>query len=126
MFYDYAQIKEELRKHHDPDKRRLIDKWDKISQAECLEDEPFYEYLKKFKIRDMVYKVPDEVSEDFDWPLLSVLTVGSFSCEYHFEYLNCEEDEEIFNHNQLPELYMTVYSCGTSVTKKISELFSFL
>lgn len=125
MLFDYLEFLEELRTHENPEKRKIMERWGRISQADCLEQEPYYEYLKSFEVDDIPYKVPDELKEDFDWKLLFRCVTGSFSSDYHLEYPDPDTTDEIDFEEQLPELYITVKSNGVSVTKKISELWSF-
>ncbi len=125
MLFNYKDYLEELSTHENPVKRQIIERWRTISQAKCLEEEPFYDYLKGFEVRDIPYKVPEELQDDFDWQLLFQLVTGSFSSIYHLEYPDPDATDEINPDDQLPELNITVKSGDVTVTKKVSELWSF-
>ncbi len=125
MLFDYAAFVEELRGHENPEKRKIMERWAKISSAQSIEEEPYYAYLSKFKLDDLSFKVPEELSDDFDWHLLFQLVAGSFSSDYQLCYPNPDDSDEFDSENELPELYITVTSGNASVTKTLSELWSF-
>ena len=116
--FDYAEFLEELKNHSDETKREIYEKWIKISNVQKLEDEPFYEYLMQFEA--VPYNVPEELEEDFDWNLLLRLCAASFSSHYKLALPN----DDSFNKN-IAELEITVSSGDQTVTKNISELWSF-
>jgi len=121
MLFNYKEFLDELKE--DENKRELYDKWSQISNAERIEDEPFYEYLQEFS--PIQYKVPVELMNDFDWNLLLQLIVSSFSSSYEIELLY--DDDYIFGIDEivLPELVINVYNGGMCVAKKVSDLWSF-
>lgn len=121
MLFDYYKFKESLRDN--PGKRHIIEKWEKFSKAECIEDEPFYPYLKRFKT--IPYKRPLELEDEFDWALLQQLVSGSFSSEFELTFDEAEDFEPETETDLYPELCITVESNGDKVTKRISELYSF-
>ena len=125
MLFDYAAFIEELRGHENPEKRKIMERWAKISSAQSIEEEPYYAYLSKFKSDDLSFKVPEELSDDFDWHLLFQLVAGSFSSDYQLSYPNPDDSDEFASENELPELYITVTSGNASVTKTLSNLWSF-
>lgn len=127
MLFDYLTFLEELREHQNPEKRKVIERWKKISSANRIEKEPYYAYLNKFKVSDIPYKVPEELSADFNWHLLFQLVAGSFSSDYKLKYPNLGETDtnEFISEKELPELYISVKSGNVSVIKKVSELWSF-
>jgi hypothetical protein len=84
------------------------------SFPETLEECAFFEYLNGFI--EIAYRIPEEMSDSFDWGLLLKLASASFSSEYAF---SIENDDDTL------ELVITVTSGETTVTKKVSELFSF-
>lgn len=127
MLFNYLEFLEELRKHRNPEKRKVIKRWEKISSATRIEEEPFYAYLKKFNMNNISYKVPKKLSTDFDWELLFQLVAGSFSCEYQLTSPNLDKTDTnvVISEKDLPELYISVKSGNASVTKRVSELWSF-
>lgn len=116
---------EELREHENPGKRNMIKRWKKISSAKSVEEEPYYAYLNKFKVKGIPYKVPEEISGDFDWQLLFQLVAASFSSEYELTYPNLDNTDEVISENELPELRITVHSGNSTVTKNVSDLYAF-
>lgn len=116
--FDYREFLEEMKNNSDETKRAIYEKWIKISNAQKLEDEPFYEYLMQFEA--VPYNVPEELEEVFDWNLLLSLCAASFSSRYRLAL----PDEDSPN-KSIAELEITVSSGDQTVTKKISELWSF-
>jgi len=125
MLFDYLEFLEELRTHQNPEKRKIIERWEKLSTAHSIEKEPYYEYLKKFTVNDIPYKIPDELSGDFDWQLLFQLVAASFSSNYQLSYTNSDDVVDQISENELPELCISVSSGNASTTKKVSELYAF-
>lgn len=116
--FDYKYFLESLKDHSDESKRTLYQDWIKISKAERLEDEPFIEYLEEFE--PLPYNYPEEWKDDFDWELLIRLIAASFSSNY-----NLTMPDEDSPDDKKCELAITVSSGDQTVTKKISELWSF-
>ncbi len=126
LSFNYLYFKEELRQSSRPDKREIMERWDKISSAKSLKEEPYYAYLQRFKVNDIAYKIPEEVAGDFDWQLLFQLVAASFSSDYQLSYPSLDDPDAFTSENEeLPELCITVESGNASVTKTISELWSF-
>ncbi len=123
MLFDYKNYLQELREHAKPEKRKIIERWDKVSNADSIQEEPYYAYLKKFKT--LPYKIPEELSNDFDWELLLQLAASSFSSELAFVFTDSEENVEFTKEMLLPELSIDVSSENQRVCKDVSELWSF-
>lgn len=71
-------------------------------------------YVSKFNVENIQYNVPEELKNDFDWKLLLQLAAASNSCNIALE----DEPDGI-------ELLITVKSGDQTLTKKVSELWSF-
>lgn len=115
--FDFAAFIEELRDNST--KKHSVEKYEKLVETfenKQIQDLRFYtEYYSKINV--FPYKVPEELEEDFDWDLLGKLIIGSFSSSYSYVKNNNKEN--------LPELYVSSSSGGESITKSISELWSF-
>lgn len=122
MLFNYMEFLEELRTNNDPKKRWLIEQWHKFSSAKSLEEEPFYDYLKKFNVKNISYKLPADFSNDFDWQLLFQLIAASFACEYELIYPNIDESDDEISKNKLPELNISVNYLNISRSAVVSEL----
>ncbi len=110
MLFDYFEFLDELRQNANPRKRNVVAKRDFRSKAESLEDEWFYKsYLNKFDAK-IKFKVPDELSNDFDWNLLIKLVASSLSSFFKFE----------FDNSDFPELLIIVKTKEFKVTTKRS------
>lgn len=104
-------------------------RWKKLADYEAvfgdqsetdIQDTLFYkEYLSAFNIKDICYRIPEELSDEFDWGLLLRLIIGSFSSQYD---LILSEEE-----GQAPiwELVIHATSGDIRASKRISELWSF-
>lgn len=125
MLFDYLAFLEELREHINPEKRKIIEQWDTISSARSIEEEPYYSYLSRFAMNDLSYKIPVELSEDFDWQLLFQLAAGSFSSDFRLNYPDLNNSDDFISADLTPELSITVTSGNASLTKNISDLWSF-
>lgn len=99
------------------EKSDITTKYQKLfgSLPKHIEDTHWYiDYVSKFKMENINYKVPRELTEDFDWDLLAQLALSSFSNRAYFEL----EQGGL-------QLYITVTSGEQCVTKKVSELWGF-
>lgn len=115
MLFDFQAFIEELREK--AEKKQIVEKYEQFVwpiQGDIKDQEWYTEYLVKFS--PIVYHVPEELKEDFDWDLLQQLVLGSFSSDYELK----KEKEE-----QEKELYIAVKSGEQSVVKTVSELRSF-
>lgn len=110
--FDFECFLDELREN--PKKRSLVEKYEEWAKKGSLEDQDFFQhYLSQFK--PIQYDIPEELKEDFDWALLQILVCASFSSTYVLHHDNFD----------MPELVITVQSGNQSVTKTVSELWSF-
>lgn len=116
FLFNYSEFKSQLREDEADDHIKELDKY---SDAERLEDEPFYKDIQKFNT-SILYKVPEELQFDFDYDLLLALVASSFSSGYSFEFPG-----DGTGLTSEPELLITVSSGEHSVKKKVSELWSF-
>lgn len=117
LVFDFIVFINELRA--DSEKCKMIESYEKLVESfdgKQIHELKFYQDYYS-KINATPYKVPEEYKNDFDWDLLARLTIGSISSEYSFEFSNDEDD--------LPELIISASSGNGSVTKMISELWSF-
>lgn len=121
MLFDYQAFKEKLREK--PDKKHIIENWEKHSDAQLIGDEPFFEYVNQFK--PIPYRVPEELKYDFDWELLLQLVAASFSSDYKFVIPDSDDLSKVATEMLIPELSITVSSGKQGVTKRVSELWSF-
>jgi hypothetical protein len=94
----------------------LIERYTKVygSFPTTLEECPFFPYIQSFP--EIEYKIPEEISEDFDWVLLLKLVCASFASEYRFV---------VTEDSLLPELLITVTSGNQTIEKSVLELWSF-
>jgi hypothetical protein len=115
MLFNYSEFKQDLLEN--PDKAEFIQDFiDSFGDNEKIEDEIFYkEYLSLFE--PVGYAIPEELKDDFDFPLLFRLIAASFSSQYELSFPDSEKS--------LPELVITVKSGDTATVKMISELWSF-
>lgn len=112
MLFDFQAFVNELRQN--TEKKELIEKYEKLFwsiQWDIKDQIRFNEYVHLYS--SVTYKIPEELSSDFDWWLLMQLVASSFSSEWLIQIL--EEDE-------LPEFVISVQSWEQVVVKKISEL----
>lgn len=121
FLFDYETFLEELK--NKPGKEKLYEDWIKISKADRIEDEPFYEHFLQFE--PIPYKIPEELRNNFDWDLLLRLVAASHSSGYHFELTPHVSDEKYKDEDLVPFFFITVYNGENSVTKEVSELWSF-
>jgi len=121
FLFDYIAFLEELKDK--PDKKKIYEEWRKISQADRLEDEPFYEHLLQFE--PIPYKIPEELRNDFDWDLLLRLVAASHSSDYHFETKPLSDDEKQNGKPLLPCLHILVSNGQKNADKDVSTLWSF-
>jgi hypothetical protein len=115
MLFNYSEFKQDLLEN--PDKAEFIQDFiDSFGDNEKIEDEIFYkEYLSLFE--PVGYTIPEELKDDFDFPLLFRLIAASFSSQYELSFPDSEKS--------LPELVISVKSGDTATVKMISELWSF-
>ena len=114
MLFHFQSFIEKLRQ--DNEKKDKIEKYEKYfgEISGDIEDQLWYKnYLNSFIYEE--YLVPEELKDDFDWKILYQLIIGSLSSEYRLN----------FNKNSSLELEITVKSGDRSVTKIVSELWSF-
>jgi antitoxin component HigA of HigAB toxin-antitoxin module len=115
MLFNYYEFKQDLLEN--PDKTEFIrDFIDSFGDNEKIENEIFYkEYLSLFE--PVVYNIPEELKDDFDFPLLFRLIAASFSSQYALNFPDSEKS--------LPELVISVKSGDAAIVKMVSELWSF-
>lgn len=115
MLFNYYEFKQDLLEK--PDKEECIrDFIDQFGNNEKIEEETFYkDYLSFFK--PVGYNIPQELKDDFDFPLLLQLVAASFSSQYELIFSGSEKT--------LPELVITVKSGDAEIVKMVSELWSF-
>jgi hypothetical protein len=111
MLFNYYEFKQDLLEN--PDKTEFIrDFIDSFGDNEKIENEIFYkEYLSLFE--PVGYNIPEELKNDFDFPLLLRLVAASFASQYELSFPDSEKS--------LPELVITVKSEDASIVKMISE-----
>jgi hypothetical protein len=100
-----------------PVKSEITTKYKKLfgSLPKLVQDAHWYiEYVSKFKMDDINYRIPQELEGDFDWDLLARLALASFSNRAYFEL----EQGGL-------QLYITVTSGDQCLTKKVSDLWGF-
>ncbi|MBK8556863.1 MAG: hypothetical protein IPL65_14295 [Lewinellaceae bacterium] len=116
FLFNFQMFISELKEN--PDKKEMIEKYANLFPERVdkeLEEQPWYEgYAKQFQTIE--YKVPEELKNDFDWPLLLQLLCASFSSD--FELIFMEEQK-------LPELSIYVRQGDQVVVKQVSELWGF-
>ncbi len=115
MLFDFQAFIEELREK--PEKKQIVEKYEQLVwsiQWDIKDQEWYTEYLVKFS--PVVYRVPEELKDDFDWDLLQQLVLWSFSSDYELKKESQQSEKE---------LYIAVKSWEQSVVKTISELWSF-
>jgi hypothetical protein len=116
MLFNFQTFIQELREN--PEKKEVIEKYEKFFgpiEGELKDQLRYTEYVTNFAA--LAYRVPDELTDDFDWELLMQLVGASFSSDGLIE----NGDEE----NPLPEFIISVQSGDQVVVKKISELRGF-
>lgn len=114
MLFNFQSFIEELREKED--KKVIVEKYEKFYgsiKGDITKQRWYEKYLKYFSYQ--AYKVPEELENEFDWDLLFKLVLGSFSSESRL----------IKNDNSLPELQIDVKSGDQTVTKTVTELWSF-
>lgn len=121
FLFDYKAFLEDLK--NKPGKEKIYEDWIKISDASRIEDEPFYEHLLQFE--PIPFKIPEELRNDFDWDLLLRLVAASYSSDFNFELTPLVSDEKYSDENLVPLFVITVFNGGSSVSKAVSELWSF-
>lgn len=111
--WDYKEFKDFLKYNDQEIKRLTYTNYIEIyGDNPTIESESFYiEYLSKFK--PVEYCIDESLANEFNFELLLRLTAGSFSSVYE---LQLPKNETI------PELMITVGSCGQKVTRTITSL----
>lgn len=115
MLFDFQAFVEELRSNES--KREIVEKYEKLfgNIQGKLTDQKFYkEYLINFSA--LPYRTPEELTEEFNWKLLSQLISGSFTSKCYLK---------VIKNQRLPTFNITVTSGEQSVDKNIEELWSF-
>lgn len=89
-------------------------------EGKDCQDLPFYkDYLSKFQVADELkekLQVPEELRDDFDYFLLLLLVMGSFSSEYYFDYRDVTD---------LVRLKIMVKNGDQEIAKDLDGLWSF-
>ena len=114
--FDFHAFIESLRNNEK--KQQIVKKFEGLFpgmlQKSLFEQNWYLNYLRFFEV--VPYKVPEELTNDFNWDLLLQLIVASFSSESYVEQEGTDS---------LRELIVTVSSGQQNLTKKISGLWSF-
>ncbi len=114
MLFDFKEFIQSLRE--DNEKKEIIERYEGYNgniSGEITDQLWYTEYL--INLEPLKYTVPEDLKDEFDWDLLSILIAGSFSSEYKI----------IPSEEKLPELQIEVKSGDASVIKNISELWSY-
>lgn len=108
-----------LENHPDHQKKEIIKRYkDALGGTipDSLEEQPWYvDYVGRFSLPGP-YKIPESLSDDFDWNLLVRLSAASFSTNAQLKW------DEL---SSKLELILGVENAGIQVTKKVSELLAF-
>ncbi|MDO9512277.1 MAG: hypothetical protein Q7J34_11000 [Bacteroidales bacterium] len=122
--FNYKEFKEEMRCESEAKYHEVILKFDKVSSAEIIEDEPFWSYLKAFD-PSVSFAVPEEFEEDFGF--LFRLIAASLSCDWRYVFPTLNEcvEANIDPKEIRPELMITVGDGEQSRDDSISSLWSF-
>lgn len=127
--FDFKTFINELRESEE--KKEIVEKYERIVldnnklEGDFSQQQWYINYVGRFDTELIKYKVPEELSDAFDWNFLFQLIVSSFSSEYSLDYNSDNGTKEIDNRDTLPELYVKVSSDGHVVNQKISELWRF-
>lgn len=116
MLFNYLIFIAELREKED--KKEIVEKYELFVEPifnNYYEQIWYKEYVSKFPFLN--YKVPEELTDEFDWTLLQQIAISSFSSDYSIK--KDSVNDELF------ELYLHVKTSEQAVIKKISELWSF-
>lgn len=115
MLFDFQAYLMEMREK--AEKKETVEKYEKLFgpiSGDIKEQTRYHEYISHFS--PMSYLVPEELTEDFDWDLLSQLVAWSFSSDGTFD-TNTESGKADF--------VIAVQSGEQHVVKKVSELRGF-
>ena len=87
------------------------------------ETECYKNYLSKFELlyKEANIRLPEDLEDDFDWPLLFCLIAGSFSSTYEIKRPN----KIIIDNEEKNELLISISSGDTKITRTLDELWSF-
>lgn len=115
LLFNFQEFISEMREQED--KKTLIEQYEAVFwpiQWDIVDQIWYRDYIAKFD--PIEYVTPEEMENDFDWELLQRLIVGSFASEYALSK-NPETG--------LSELTISIKNGDQSITKMISELWSF-
>lgn len=85
-----------------------------LSKVNCIQDLDLYKnYISKFPVWDII--VPDQLVNDFDWPLLVQLVSASFSSSASYSIPDTWENKFYF--------HIAVTSGDLKVVKRLDELW---
>lgn len=115
MLFDFQKFIQDLREN--AEKKEVVEKYEKLFGPieGQIQDQIWYkEYIYQFST--LSYKVPDEITKDFDRNLLMQMVSSSFSSDGLMDF-----DAT----NDLPEFVISVQSGDQIVVKKVTELRGF-
>jgi len=113
MLFNFQTFIQELREN--PEKKEVVEKYEKFYWSiewEISSQLWYKEYVHAFPTLE--YRVPAELTRDFDWELLMKLVWASFSSDWLIDPVD-EDDAK-------PEFVISVQSGDQVVVKKMSEL----
>lgn len=118
--FDYNNFIEELKENEK--KKEVVEKYTKYygsqDNVDIYNTQFYKDYLSKFEI-PFNLAIPEDLEAEFDWDLLIRLVAGSFSSNYD---LDIDEKSQSI---PIVHLFITVKRGNESVTKDITELWSF-
>jgi len=112
MLFNFQTFIADLRENQE--KKEVVEKFEKFFgpiDGDVKDQNRYKEYASSFK--SVWYLVPEELKEDFDWPLLMELVSSSFSSDWLIESVEWQD---------LPDFVISVQSWDQVVVKKVSEL----
>lgn len=116
MLFDFREFIADLRNNEE--KKEIVEKYEKAFweiKGDLKEQQWYTEYVGSFEA--IKYKTPEDLEKDFDWDLLQILILASFSSDYELKSETGKNEER--------ELFIAVKSGDQSIVKKISELWSY-
>lgn len=118
MKYNYSRLLKCFKAN--PEKKHIVEKWEKHLSEKFVSDEIFYGYLNKFKA--IKINVPDKMKNVFDWELLLKLIAASFSCDYDIVFPDVTEVEMSKTKLTVPDLIIFMDGKECKVPINVSEL----
>lgn len=124
MLYDFHEHIESLRQNEE--RKKTVEEYEALfgKITGDIETQIWYsEYVRRFVEEAPQIAIPEDLTEDFNWPLLVGLVVSSFSTnKYEFIYpaKECVRAKE-----EAACLKITVRSEGQTITKAIDDLWAF-